>query len=94
MLSLIACYALLAAGLMILFVSQDIESGITLYVVVIAISFLIALFNQKVVWPALVVPKKWETLEDALPKSRLVGYSLFLIAPLALIWLALSLLSG
>jgi len=38
--------------------------------------------NQYIIWPYIIKLKKWETLQASLPKSRLVGYSLFLVLPL------------
>jgi hypothetical protein len=38
--------------------------------------------NQYIIWPFIVNLKKWETLQASLPKSRLVGYSMFLVMPI------------
>ena len=40
--------------------------------------------NEYVFWPAIIRLKKWETLSDALPKSRLKGYTYFLLIPITL----------
>jgi len=50
--------------------------------------------NQYIVWPFIINLKKWETLQESLPKSRFVGYSLFLVLPIlifiGLFWLGIN----
>ena len=41
--------------------------------------------NILVIWPNIIRLKRWEAFEDALPKSRLVGYSAFVLLPFLLI---------
>jgi len=41
--------------------------------------------NFRIFWPATIRLKNWETMEDILPKSRAIGYLLFLIWPVATI---------
>jgi hypothetical protein len=81
-------YCVIALVLTLLFsliVSGKVISGLSelLMTVVITIFVLINLkINQYILWPFIINLKKWETLQSSLPKSRFVGYSLFLVLPI------------
>jgi len=41
--------------------------------------------NELLIWPNIIRPKKWQSLKESLPKSRVVGYSIFLVLPVFII---------
>lgn len=52
---------------------------------IIVFTIVVLALNYRIFWPAVIRLKKWETLEDTLPKSRTSGYLLYLVLPVAVI---------
>lgn len=77
--------SLLASGVLIFSFLSNASENITLavsIVVALTVGYLIDYF----VFPRIIKIKKWETLVESLPKSRLVCYLLFLILPISVIF--------
>lgn len=71
-------------GLAVLFPDLS-KIGITVYALTTMV------LNYRVIWPSIIRLKKWETIEDLLPRSRLIRYTLFLILPILFIMLLFTL---
>lgn len=72
--TLLACMIALGGS------AENISMPMVSFIVVICYSI-----NNYFLWPKLIRIKKWQTLSDSLPKSRLVGYLIFFVLPVCFI---------